>query len=116
MRELLAGVDDRYVIMNAGDEMRLRFEAPPPPEAGWRRDYVLIGDGWVKDGDFNTTHAKTVGPLPSHDQPVYDPDVSAELEDDPVYQRHEDDWLNWHTRYVAPDYFLRGLRRVDAGA
>lgn len=113
VRELLAGVDDRYVIMNAGDEMRLRFEAPPPPEAGWRRDYVLIGDGWVKDGDFNTTHAKTVGPLPSHDQPVYDPDVSAVLEDDPVYRRHEDDWLNWHTRYVAPDYFLRGLRRVE---
>ena len=113
VRELLAGVDDRYVIMNAGDEMRLRFEAPPPPEAGWRRDYVLIGDGWVKDGDFNTTHAKTVGPLPSHDQPVYDPEASAVLEDDPVYRRHEDDWLNWHTRYVAPDYFLRGLRRVE---
>ena len=112
VRELLAGVDDRYVIMNAGDEMRLRFEAPPPPEAGWRRDYVLIGDGWVKDGDFNTTHAKTVGPLPSHDQPVYDPAASAVLEDDPVYRRHPDDWLNWHTRYVAPDYFLRGLRRV----
>ena len=114
VRELLAGVDDRYVIMNAGDEMRLRFEAPPPPDDGWRRDYVLIGDGWVKDGDFNTTHAKTVGPLPSHDQPVYDPDVSAVLEDDPVYQRYPDDWLNWHTRYVAPDYFLRGLRRVAA--
>ena len=113
VRELLAGVDDRYVIMNAGDEMRLRFEAPPPPEAGWRRDYVLIGDGWVKDGDFNTTHAKTVGPLPSHDQPVYDPEASAALEDDPVYRRHADDWVNWHTRYVAPDYFLRGLRRVE---
>ncbi len=109
VRELLADVDDRYVIMNAGDEMRLRFDAPPPPPAGWRRDFVLIGDGWVKDGDFNTTHAKTVGPLPSHDQPVYDPDASAVLEDDPVYQRHKDDWLNWHTRYVAPDRFLRGL-------
>ncbi len=113
VRELLAGVDDRYVIMNAGDEMRLRFEAPSPPEAGWRRDFVLIGDGWVKDGDFNTTHAKTVGPLPSHDQPVYDPEASAVLEDDPVYQRHADDWVNWHTRYVAPDRFLRGLRRVE---
>ena len=112
VRELLAGVDDRYVIMNAGDEMRLRFAAPPPPEAGWRRDYVLIGDGWVKDGDFNTTHAKTVGPLPSHDQPVYDAAASAVLEDDPVYRRHRNDWLNWHTRFVAPDQFLRGLRRV----
>lgn len=112
VRELLAGVDNRYVIMNAGDEMRLRFEAPPPPEAGWRRDFVLIGDGWVKDGDFNTTHAKTVGPLPTHERPAYDPAASPVLEDDPVYRRHADDWLNWHTRYVAPDYFLRGLRRV----
>ncbi len=112
VRELLAGVDDRYVIMNAGDEMRLRFPAPAPPEAGWRRDFVLIGDGWVKDGDFNTTHAKTVGPLPSHAQPVYDPEASPVLEDDPVYLRHPEDWLNWHTRFVAPDRFLRGLRRV----
>ena len=112
VRELLAGVDDRYVIMNAGDEMRLRFPAPPPPEAGWRRDFVLIGDGWVKDGDFNTTHAKTVGPLPSHEQPVYSPSASAVLEDDPVYRRHRDDWLNWHTRFVAPDRFLGGLRRA----
>lgn len=112
VRELLEAVDDRYVIMNAGDEMRLRFPAPPPPGPGWRRDYVLIGDGWVKDGDFNTTHAKTVGPLPSHDRPVYDPAASPALEDDPVYRRHADDWLNWHTRFVAPDRFLRGLRRV----
>jgi len=26
--ELLESVDDRYVIMNAGDELRLRFAAP----------------------------------------------------------------------------------------
>ena len=34
---LLLGVDDRYVIMNAGDEMRLQFPEQPAPEAGWRR-------------------------------------------------------------------------------
>ena len=34
VRELLAATDDRYVIMNAGDEMALRFAAPPPPAAG----------------------------------------------------------------------------------
>ena len=28
VRELLRGVDDRYVIMNAGDELRLAFPAP----------------------------------------------------------------------------------------
>ena len=112
VRELLAGVEDRYVIMNAGDELRLRFTAPEPPPAGWRRDFVLITDGWVKDGDFNTAHSKTVGPLPSHDEPNYDPDASAALEDDPVYHRNQEDWRKYHTRFVAPDGFLRGLRRA----
>ena len=31
------------------------------------------------------------------------------LEDDPVYQRHRDDWQTFHTRYVSPDAFLNGL-------
>jgi hypothetical protein len=65
----------------------------------------------VKDGDFNTTHSKTVGPLPAHDRPIYSADASTGLEDDPVYQRHPDDWVTYHTRYVAPDRFLRGLGR-----
>ena len=112
VRELLAEVDDRYVIMNAGDELRFVFAAPEAPPEGWRRDFVLIGDGWVKDGDFNTTHAQTVGPLPSHDQPRYDPDVTAVLEDDPVFRRHSRDWLTHHTRYVTPERFLRGLGMV----
>ena len=111
VRELLESIDDRYVIMNAGDEMRFRFATPDPPPEGWRRDFVLIGDGWVKDGDFNTTHSKTVGPLPTHARPTYSAAASAVLEDDPVYQRYPDDWVRYHTRYVAPDRFLRGLGR-----
>ena len=58
--------------MNAGDELRLSFPAPAPPPAGWTRDFVLIGDGWEKDGDYNTSFSKTVQPLPAHDQPDYD--------------------------------------------
>ena len=72
VRELLKEVDDRYVIANAGDELVLRFPAPPPPAEGWVRDFVLIGDGWNKDGDFNTAFSKTVLPLPSHKRPGYD--------------------------------------------
>ena len=34
VRELLGGVDDRYVIMNAGDELKLSFRAPAPPASG----------------------------------------------------------------------------------
>ena len=69
VRELLRSVDDRYVIANAGDELALRFPAPPPPPEGWVRDFVMIGDGWNKDGDYNTAFSKTVLPLPSHRRP-----------------------------------------------
>ena len=109
---LLAGVDDRYVIMNAGDELRLRFDEQPPPPAGWRRDFVLIGDGWEKDGDYNTGYSQTVLPLPSHSRPDYGAAVSSlALEDDPVYQRHREDWKQYHTRFVTPRAFVKGLRR-----
>jgi hypothetical protein len=110
VRELLTTVDDRYVIMNAGDELRLTFNAPPPPPAGWRRDFVLIGDGWEKDGDFNTGFSQTVLPLPRHDDPAY-ATAPGELEADPVYQRHPADWQQYHTRFVNPQLYLQGLQR-----
>jgi hypothetical protein len=110
VRELVARVDDRYVIMNAGDELRLRFPAPAPPRTGWRRDFVLIGDGWEKDGDYNTGYSSTVLPLPTHASTAYEASsASLELEDDPVYRAHADDWERYHTRYVSPDGFLQGL-------
>lgn len=109
--ELLDTVDDRYVIMNAGDEMALAFRALPPPASGWTRDFVLIGDGWEKDGDFNTGYSKTVLPLPRHGHPDYvAASGSSELEDDPAYRRHPDDWQQYHTRFVAPGAYLQGLR------
>ena len=108
VRPLLAKVSDRYVIMNAGDEMRLQFPAPPPPPAGWTRDFVLIGDGWVKDGDYNTQFSQTVLPLPSHSRPAYDT-PPGRLEDDPVYQAHRRDWGTYQTRYVTPRRFHDAL-------
>jgi tetratricopeptide (TPR) repeat protein len=101
IRELLNATDDRYVIMNAGDEMVFEFQAPKEPPAGWVRDFVLVGDGWVKDGDFNTTHSRTVHPLPSHKADHYDRPAGSFF-DDPVYQQHVEDWIQFHTRYVAP--------------
>ena len=111
--ELLRGVDDRYVIMNAGDEMVLRFTVPPAPPTGWKRDFVLVGDGWVKDGDLNTAHSRTVLPLPDHAREIKD-DSSERLERDPVFQRHAEDWGNFHTRYVSPSLFDRGLMTSSA--
>ena len=109
--DLLSRVDDRYVIMNAGDELRLAFAEQPPPPEGWTRDFVLVGDGWEKDGDYNTAFSKTVLPLPTHARPEYTSrSGSPHLEDDPVYLQHPDDWQRYHTRFVAPDRYLRGLR------
>jgi len=109
VRELLAKTDDRYVIMNAGDEMVLRFAAPPPPAPGWARDYVLIGDGWEKDGDFNTAFSRTVLPLPSHLRPAYNT-PPGRLEDDPVYRAHKADWATYQTRWVSQRRFHEAMR------
>jgi tetratricopeptide (TPR) repeat protein len=100
VRGLLASTDDRYVIMNAGDEISLRFpeQAQPPP--GWVRDYVIAGDGWIKDGDYNTTYSRTVQPLPYHAKNEYN-QAPGLLEDEWVYRKHPEDWQNYHTRYVS---------------
>jgi tetratricopeptide (TPR) repeat protein len=110
VRELLLGVDDRYVIMNAGDEMLLTFPEAPPPAPGMVRDFVVIGDGWEKDGDYNTTASRTVLPLPTHRSPTY-VQGTGRLEDDAVYQRHRADFEHYHTRYVSPDAVREALRR-----
>ncbi len=113
VRELLEAVDDRYVIMNAGDEILMQFAATDPPPPGWKRDYVLIGDGWVKDGDYNTTHSRTVHPLPTHASPDYS-QAGGTLWEDPLFQKHLDDWREYHTRYVTPRHFARGLWQTDS--
>jgi hypothetical protein len=109
---LLAAPDDRYVIMNAGDELALRFAEAPPLAAGMVRDFVMVGDGWVKDGDFNTTFSRTVLPLPTHATGNYDRAPGA-LEDDAVYQRHRADFETFHTRYVRPRVQSFGLRPLS---
>ncbi|MEO8725844.1 MAG: CRTAC1 family protein, partial [Acidobacteriaceae bacterium] len=112
VRELLAGIDDRYVIMNAGDEISLRFAAAPPP-AGWVRDFVIAGDGWIKDGDYNSTYSQTALPYPYHARKDYNT-APGKLEDEWVYRHHPEDWQRFQTRYVTPETFQNALRRGAA--
>ena len=107
--ELLADIDDRYVIMNAGDEMLLEFEYPGEPAPGYTRSFVLVSDGWVKDGDYNTEASKTVTPLPFHGQTDYEYGNNMDLMEDPVYIRHKEDWVKYHTRFVTPEPFRSAL-------
>ncbi|HVS36157.1 MAG TPA: hypothetical protein VMS17_11300, partial [Gemmataceae bacterium] len=83
--------------------------APADPSPGWKRDFIWVSDGWEKDGNFNTRFSKTVLPLPYHGMTSYET-PPGRLEDDPVYKQHPDDWKRYHTRYVTPYIFQRGLR------
>jgi Tfp pilus assembly protein PilF len=109
VRELLGRVDDRYVIMNSGDEMSFRFTEQPPPPAGWLRDYLIVGDGWIKDGDYNSGFSRTVQPLPYHAKNLY-VTPPARLEDEWVYRHHPEDWQTYQTRYVSDEVFENALR------
>ncbi|MDX1642149.1 MAG: hypothetical protein R3220_10655, partial [Balneolaceae bacterium] len=111
--ELLAKVDDRYVIMNAGDEIELQFKAAEPPKDGYQRSFVFVSDGWEKDGDYNTEASATVLPLPYHGQKDYEYGGNKLLWDDPVYQKHKEDWVNYHTRYITPTEFRSALMFDD---
>lgn len=108
VKPLIDQIDDRYIIMNAGDEILLQFPEQEASASGLERDFVLIGDGWVKDGDYNTTFSTTLRPLPSHGDPTYD-ETPGRLKDDPMYQRYPLDWLDYHTRYVTPESHARGI-------
>jgi tetratricopeptide (TPR) repeat protein len=115
VRELLKTIDDRYVIVNSGDELSMRFAEQPPPPPGWVRDFVIKGDGWIKDGDYNSTFSKTVLPLPYHAKNEYTVRPGA-LEDEWAYRQHPEDWKNYHTRYITPEVFKNALHERSASA
>ena len=108
VRELLEKIDDRYVIMNAGDEIALTFRAPADPPPGWKRDFIWVSDGWEKDGDFNTRFSQNgaAAAVPRHDRLR---DAARPTGGRPRLPRHPDDWKKYHTRYVTPYVFERGL-------
>ncbi|MFN2601393.1 MAG: FG-GAP-like repeat-containing protein [Gemmatimonadaceae bacterium] len=65
---LLGKSDDMYMVMAAGDEATIQFDATSASAlpSGWKRDFLLYTDGWIKDSDLNTAFGTTVGPLPFH--------------------------------------------------
>jgi Flp pilus assembly protein TadD len=65
---LLRAPDDMFVIMAPGDETTIEFDASSATSLprGWKRDFLLYTDGWIKDSDLNTAFGTTVGPLPFH--------------------------------------------------
>ncbi len=94
VRELVESVDDRYVIMGAGDEIALRFNARslPPLPRGWRRDFVMKVDGWAKDRDANTAHSQTVEPLPFHAMTQYPYALSEHYPEDVLHRSYREQY------------------------
>jgi hypothetical protein len=70
---LLKNADDMYVIMAPGDETTVQFDATSATSlpSGWKRDFLLYTDGWIKDSDLNTAFGTTVEPLPFHGVQAY---------------------------------------------
>ncbi len=90
VRELLRAPDDRYVIMASGDELRLRFSAAalPPLPTGWKRDFLLLVDGWEKDQDANTAFSHSVEPLPFHAMSGYPYGPGERYPEDAAHQAY----------------------------
>ena len=104
-RPLLATIDDRFVVMGAGDALSVRFDASglPPLPAGWRRDYLVFLDGWAKDRDPNTLEALYVEPLPFHGMSAYPYPADERYPDDEQHRAYRREWnTRPATRWIEP--------------
>jgi Flp pilus assembly protein TadD len=104
VRELLAAVDDRSVIMGPGDEMVLLFDARslPPAAPGWRRTVFLESHGWDKDADRNTGAGTQVGPLPFRAMTRYPYGPDESFPDSPLHREYLDRWLTRKVEVGTP--------------
>ena len=108
---LLAEADSHSVVMSAGDEMTIRFDARSLPDLppGWVRDYVLFSDGWVKDADLHTTLSQSSEPLPYHGMESY-PDRPHSFPDDAASRRY---LRQYQTRRAGYQAFADPLKSPD---
>jgi hypothetical protein len=106
---LLQHADDEYIIASSGDEVTIDFDATnlPALPAGWKRDFLIYSEGWVKDGDLNTAYGQTVAPLPFHSMPSYPYGNNIVY----PYNRHKEYLQKYNTRKVTTDDFKNALKR-----
>jgi tetratricopeptide (TPR) repeat protein len=106
---LLQKDDDKYIIADGGDEISIDFDAKSLPALpkGWKRDFLIYSEGWVKDGDLNTANGQTVEPLPFHAMPSYPYGKNVRYPND---KEHTEYRRKYNTRKVTTDEFKNALR------
>lgn len=90
VKPLLEQADDRLLVIGAGDEVTLRFQAPAEPlPAGWKRDFFFYSAGWEKDGNLLTMLGETADPPPFRAMNAYPwpADQSPPTTTDPATRR-----------------------------
>jgi len=109
VKTLLVETDSKYIIANAGDEITLEFNAKQvsdlPP--GWKRDFIIYTNGWLKDGDLNTASGQTVEPLPFRGMSRYPYDSDESYPDDVGYENY---LKKYNTRKVTTDRLHNQLK------
>jgi hypothetical protein len=101
--ELVERTDDRFVILNGGDELTLEFEAGdlPPLRPGMKRTFFFYSVWWDKDADHNVSGGDTVEPRPFHGM-----DASEYGRRTRPLGTPESNWeLDYNTRYVPAEPF-----------
>jgi tetratricopeptide (TPR) repeat protein len=106
---LLQKADDEYIICDGGDEINIDFDAKnlPALPKGWKRDFLIYSEGWVKDGDLNTANGQTVEPLPFHAMPRYPYGKNVAYPND---KEHREYRQKYNTRKVTTDDFKNALK------
>ncbi|HET7117488.1 MAG TPA: hypothetical protein VFI29_13405, partial [Hanamia sp.] len=107
---LLKKADDEYIIANSGDQVSIDFDAKNVPllPKGWKRDFLIYSEGWVKDGDLNTAYGQTVAPLPFHAMPSYPYGKNVRYPTDKTHREYQE---KYNTRKVS-DYDFRNAVRL----
>ena len=92
VRELLHSTDDQLLVMGSGDEVTLQFDPAKLPalKPGWKRDFLLLVDGWAKDADANTAFSKTVEPMPFHGMSQYPFGENESFPRDPAHVKYRE--------------------------
>jgi len=95
--ELIAARDEGLVLVNAGDELSLKFAVSslPPKPAGSVREFFLYADGWDKDSDFHVAAGTQVEPLPFHgmEEQLYGREPRPRFASDELHRKYNTRWV-----------------------